>query len=66
MSEHTHATPSELMHKSDPLSSIAHRWGNTNMDVLAAQKQVQAMDLPAYPLEVSKDAGLVDLDAQEV
>jgi len=41
------------------------KWGNTNMDVLAAQKQVQAMDLPAYPLEVSKDAGLVDLDAQE-
>jgi hypothetical protein len=41
------------------------RWGNTNLDVLAAQKQVQAMDLPAYPLEVARPAAAAELDAQE-
>ena len=35
------------------------------MDVLSAQKQVQDMELPAYPLEVAKPESIADFDAQE-
>ena len=35
------------------------------MDVLSAQKQVQDMELPAYPLEVPKPESIADFDAQE-
>jgi len=41
------------------------RWGKTDLDVLAAQKKVQEMDLPAYPLEVPRPGSMEDLDAQE-
>jgi len=41
------------------------KWGNTKMDVLNAQKKVQDMELPAYPLEVPKPASMADFDAQE-
>ena len=41
------------------------KWGNTNLNVLAAQKQVQAMDLPPFPLELPRPASAVELDAQE-
>ena len=42
-----------------------NRWGSTNLDVLAAQKKVQDMTLPAYPLEIPKPASMAELDAQE-
>ena len=45
--------------------SAGHRWGNRNLDVLAAQKSVQDMQLPAFPLEVAKPASMTELDAQE-
>ena len=35
------------------------------MDVLSAQKQVQDMELPVYPLEVPKPESIADFDAQE-
>ena len=41
------------------------KWGNTNLNVLAAQKQVQAMDLPPFPLELPRPASAAELDAQE-
>lgn len=41
------------------------KWGNRNLDVLAAQKSVQDMQLPAFPLEVAKPASMTELDAQE-
>ena len=45
--------------------SAGRRWGNRNLDVLAAQKSVQDMQLPAFPLEVAKPASMTELDAQE-
>ena len=45
--------------------SAGYRWGNRNLDVLAAQKSVQDMQLPAFPLEVAKPASMTELDAQE-
>jgi len=41
------------------------KWGKTDIDVLGAQKAVQEMDLPAYPLEVPRPGSVEDLDAQE-
>ena len=43
----------------------SRRWGKTSLDVLAMQKNVQQMDLPAYPLEVPRPAAAAELDAQE-
>ena len=47
------------------LTCGARRWGNTNLNVLAMQKKVQGMDLPAFPLEVKRPSSAAELDAQE-